>query len=1120
MNSFTMQKNTEKENDIQIVNREENGIQIVNKEENGIQIVNREENVIQTVNKEENVIQTVNKKEDVIQTVNKEENDTQTVNKKEDVIQTVNKEENDTQTVNEEGRETKIYKVTFNGRTYRYCHYKKLPILKEKIEVKQFLLIHRILCELFKNQIEKEFNIIFTWGIQFENFFQDKEKQSKNYNITRKEIRKKIKSLEKEINELDSKNENFNKKGIGGDLVVYNSILDKIDANEKKTNEKKTKFDVFLKALKEDNTKYDYNEILNNENFKTFEQLKKYIKKKVDEIKTLKNNKKKVLVSKKDELKKLSKELKTLTEEINNIKKKLYIEYLGKNVLHTKDHLFNIFDNIFLLKRSNMEKSLNFLFNSLEFLVIKGFSRGFFKYSFVNQHPLILKYCEKYDCTNLSLLFYNLINSFCFFKNKNFRGISNLSGDFNMCQFTKDKVNKFFFSYKYLENSHFYIKYNMNKNLAKFLFTPYCNKKRQSLCSIQEYGLRFYRDGGKVYEFYIKDGIFTYYVDINELKNKDYFNYIKLKYIKNSDNKECNSIHSISDILKSIGIKNPQVIFLSNDIGFDMMKETINKNENSENILNNIKNLIQNDLFKKYFSIDEKYIFIKDIKNNSVLNIYLDRENVDNFKFTVGIKDIIEYITNDKNYSECNLFDKKIKEKSLIINTYGYIWEFFQNTFLSHNSIFLNIYFDNRYLPLLNKKDDEYNEYLNDLLEDENIKISSYRDFFKQKDKTLITIYDIGAPKYLFGKNSKFFTFFICFNYNIADYNQYLNFKFCDQTEHKFYVYLCDLQKIFCKDIKNPFVTYLELTSKDFENYKENQHQKGVDNIFFHGNNTYRQLIARIKEYTEEEMKNLEKSILENLKEYLYLIYLNNTKEIKEEYDYILNDNEQKNNNISNDTEQKGINITNSSTNNTLDSINTSDTETNIYNNNKNHLENLKKIERIRSWFKDNAKIEIDTDNLNLTNNDSKEPEYKYFDIEIHNKPIFKIGYNLQIVENECYGHPLDVGFIFKDYFLKEKRTINFINSIPNLNINGKDIITTYDKADNDFKKHIEKFFFDLIYLNDLTKSEYRIKKMNGNDGLLHAYFSHGSKSNRMYFYLKGKNINLLNIIGHNIEKK
>ena len=1053
-------------------------------------------------------------------------------------MQKYTEKENVTQTVNKEERETKIYKVTFNDRTYRYYHDDNLLIQKEKITENQFLLIHKLLYKRIQYLIKDEFNIICTWGREFGKFFEDKEKQSKNSNIKRKEKINEIKSLEKEINELDSeineldseineldlKNKNFNKKGIAGDLVVYNSILNKINAKEKKTN-----FDVFFKDLKENNTKYDYNEILNNENFKNFKQLEKYIKKKIDEINTLKknkkdelDNKKKALTYKKTELKRLSQELKILTEEINSIKKELYIKYLEKNALHTNDHLFNIFDNIFLLKGSNMEKSLNFLFNSLEFLVIRGFSRGFFKYSFVNQHPLILKYCEKYDCTNLSLLFYNLVNSFCFLKNKYFRGILNLSGDFNMCQFTKDKVNKFFFSYKYPENCYFYIKYNMDRNIAKFLFIPYCNKKGQGLCSIQEYGLRFYKNVGKVHEFYIKDGIFTYYVDINKFKNNDYFNYIKLKYRKNFDNKECNNIYTIDYIFKSMGIENTSVIFLCNDIEFDTIKEKINKNKNSEDILNNIKNLIQNDLFKKYFSIDKKNISIKDIDGN-ILNINLNEKGIDNFKFTVKGADLVKYITNDQNYSECNLFGKNIKEKSLIINTYGYIWQFFQNTFLSHNSNFLNIYFDNKFLPLLKKKDGEYNKYLNDLLEDENNKISSYRDFFKQKDKTLITIYDIGAQIYLLDKYSKIFTFITCFNFDIADFNQYLNIKFCDQTEHKFYLYLCDLQKIFCRDIKNPFYTYLKCTSEDFENYRENTHQKGICNVFFAKNNTYRQLIAKIKNYTKEQMEVFEKNILGNLEEYLYLIYLGNNVVIKKEYDYILNDNEQKNINI----KQEGVNTINyslDSTNNTSDSPNTSDTETNIYNNNKNFFRELQNKDKIRSWFigNENDKIDKNIDNLILTNNDYEEPKSNkiVMGIELPTKPIFKRSYNLQIVEKECDGHPLDVKKISKNYNLDKKRTINFINSIEDLIIDGDNIITTYRGADDNFKKDIEKVLFDLVYLKNLMESTYKITKMKGCKGLFHVYFNHGSRSNRIYFYLKDECINVINKIGHTIEKK
>ena len=158
-------------------------------------------------------------------------------------MQKYTEKENVTQTVNKEERETKIYKVTFNDRTYRYYHDDNLLIQKEKITENQFLLIHKLLYKRIQYLIKDEFNIICTWGREFGKFFEVKEEQSRISNIERKKKINEIKSLEKEINELDSeineldlKNKNFNKKCIDGDLVVYNSILNKIKANEKKKN--------------------------------------------------------------------------------------------------------------------------------------------------------------------------------------------------------------------------------------------------------------------------------------------------------------------------------------------------------------------------------------------------------------------------------------------------------------------------------------------------------------------------------------------------------------------------------------------------------------------------------------------------------------------------------------------------------------------------------------------------------------------------------------------------------------------------------------------------------------------------------------------------------------------
>ena len=1052
------------------------------------------------------------------QTVNKEENGKQTGKENGTAMNNGIAKENGKQIGIKEERKTENCFLESEDGQFVYYHDKNNLVELEKIRCCDFVSIHR---SLFSRNIKSqkfinENRIMIKWEDGYRNFLKSHKEESVKHNIQKEEISKEIKSLEEDCNKLDSEIKNLNKKGTNGDLNIYNSFLKKIKANESNKNSKNIVD--FLKGLKKNSKKNNYNEILKGENFQSFEQLKQYIEKKIDEITTLRGIKEKELADKKSKLKKIE-------NEFIEKEKKLFIENLRDNAFYTTDKLFNIFDNIFLLKVSNMEKSLKFLFNSLEVLIYKGIFRGFNKYSYVNQHPLILKYCKKYDCTNMSILCYNLVNSICFYKNEYFRGISNLSGDFNICQFTKDKVNKFFFSYKYNNCGEFYIKYNINKYTAKFLFTLYGNKEGQDSCYIQEYGLKFYKNGGIVYELYIKDDKFRYSVNINKLKKNDYLSYLKLKYRKSYNNKECNKIYSIDDILKSIGIENIPAMLLYNDNVFKEIEETvkkINKNKNSYNILDNIKNLIKNNLFEEYFSINKNDIIINDIEKINdtekkfVLNISLkEREKVvDNFKFTAEGIEFVKYITNDKNYSACNVFDKNIKEKSLFIKTYGYMWQFFQNTLLTFHSNLLNIYFDNRFLPLLNNcNDNNYKEYLKKLLEDKKNKMNLYKDFFDQKDKKLISTYDIGRQIYLLDKNSKYFTFITCFNLNIADYNKYFSFKFYYQVVYNFLVYLCDLQRTFDDNNEMPLGTYLKRTSKDFENYKK---QEGIYNIFFDEKNTYRNKLIKKMDAYIKNIKTAEKDILEQFPIYLRLIYNNNINEIRKVYP---NYNEQKNINISNTTEQEGINTIDSGldTNNTSDS---SDGE-NIYGINSDNLKNLKKIEEIRSWFIKNENGKKNKYTVKLINNDSKKQESKKFDIDFEfNNQKFQRSYNLQIVDDEVNEHPLDVKKISKNYFLDQKRNINFINDDTGLNIRGKDIITTYNKADDDFKRDIEKFFFDLFYLKDLSKIPYEVGKMSGNYDLLHVYFKHGSKSNRIYYYSKDGNIYVINKIGHNKEKK
>lgn len=879
----------------------------------------------------------------------------------------------------------------------------------------------------------------------------------------------------------------------------------------------------------------NYIDIFNDENNEycfNFENLESLIKSLQNEIEKFDNilfeiNENKNKIQKLENENKLRKEIIKIYNKKDNEK---MFEFEAKRL---KDFPLNntvsLFYYLFKFEYFSFLNSFSYLFNNIAHIYLNDSKRFYYTLLF-NQNKQILKYCDKYKISNFMRLIVDNISLLCLYQNSNFKGITDMLGIFNLCYFSniKENFDKFFFSYEFCEDL-FYLKYKNynNENEDKkghikfefnqkntFLEIPDINK---FVIKLQNYN----NSEKKIYSFYLKDDELIYYLFETLFDENKQYSVFDIKLAKKNDNNNdkfisYKDIFDYLELYKNYNLKKYKISSFTNK-----KKEKISNflKNLDENHIDKIKNLYNLDI---YISNNNIYLpgFILNIKNEYFLKklkfyskqfpnevfymnidqnnnpIYLEIKKHSNIVFKCNLEDNLE------NYNILNLNNDNT---GFIINTGLYVYKFPIHNMNYDDNPFLKIYgsFDNKnleayeeyyenylypnfktenkdefikkygnltYSPIKIYKDEicQFNEkfnIVNNSINKEKFKASfryTIKEMINNSTKTLISLYSPSLRFLIDKKFPKYNEYLLSYAGFFNNYNlQYLDSIIFENYSFKYIEHICNLVGI---DFYNDKKALTKLHVRIYENMYKNDKD----------NNLLNESISYIKDseyllHLEEKFNELKKNKTE----------LN--KKIKD-----LNENKGK---LTDKQEQENI----------LNEIRKA---------NETYYENLGKMMEARKKL-------IMFYEQNVSENDKN----KIDQIDPIEEEFIEINY-----EFKCN----------KDNKIKlcktiEGRDINLYNTNPRclkiikkpnskLVLNGDNIYNTYLKTkDLGFKKVIKDALFDLLYLKDLNCCNFKITKMKGDDNFYHLYLN---KSKRLYFYFKNNEIELIDIVGHNNEKK
>ena len=758
-----------------------------------------------------------------------------------------------------------------------------------------------------------------------------KKKRNENFFKISGKYYSEMGKLKNNLNELINENESINSqiKQIESEIIDINilnqkenklqSLLNKLNSNNlnNSNNDFKTFLWNYIEELdnKKHETKKQKNNGKNNNSTKiTFKDIlaNRIIKNSddktnifnftsIEDLKIFINNEINIIKSRISLYKENLNKKKSLNIKINDNEKK--IEKIKSTIEKNfnsfyKNEFINIVDDIFKLDPINFEKVLEYTFGNLD----KNFfndDKNVYKTVFLNQQEQILKYCENYKLTNEMLLFLNVVNSISYYTNSNFKGISDIYGTFHLCHIKTKDVNKFFFNY-FIEDSSFYLKYNLIKNIIKIeLYDKSKKDNFLKLYNIKKNGIMIKNNKEKYeYSMYSEDNILKIYINI-DLK-LGCFKYFEAE-IKDRETKKIYKIYDIFEYLKTETLdrlKNYNTKMTNLDIKKQIApySKKLDDYLNSKKDVTNIEDLEKKiEKCKKFASVD----IISRVPQN-ISNVELKKfKNLDNniyiFTFNknhIFSQDVALYANINKNtedtisstYENLNCFQNSYQipesesmspnldhcRKAFSISTKYKFYSFPYNKPDSKNSSFLKIYSIN------DKEDNEiFNKYYNNMKEYNEI-IMAFQ-LKKENMYNLISDQTVNSDNFIVDQKFPYYNNLILSNcklqYNDYAFSYYYDFDLFDNCNPEYIKYLCSLFNLnFYKktpfnnlliklgiDINNDntknFINLMDKRIEDFKNKKLNNNIHKINNN--ENTNNYENKIAEL-DY-KKKLENIKK---------------------------------------------------------------------------------------------------------------------------------------------------------------------------------------------------------------------------------------------------------------------
>ena len=724
----------------------------------------------------------------------------------------------------------------------------------------------------------------------------NKEKWINNNNNFTKNFENFVQSLDDNKIKISKKNNNKNKKKSSNN-----------NNNNNKQKNKLTYHDIF-KNQEDDNIR----------NFNNIDQLRSFINNEIKEIEDIN----KLYCKNADKINNLNKEIFNNEQKINILEENLKKIKLDNNCYNynsqflPSNNFANIFDNIFNLDGINLNNVLTYIFSNLDyrFLInndhfLSNKDSFFYRTLFVNQQEQILKYSKNYNVTNEMICFINKLNSFVYYTNSNFKGISDIDGTFHLCQFKNENINKFFFAY-YYHFGYFYIKYNLLSNVIKFETTQ--NYTKDNLYNMEKVGIKVQRGKNKYeYNVYMKDDKFIYNIPVRLGHNIFDLCNMTLKYRKNYKIDE--KIYKFDEIIKYLDlytlldIQAFQEHLLPINISTDLLKFFRTAPEKQQaglkNIYQNVDNIeLCNDL--KLFDYKIKVIgcFITNVNtseyeeykniyslafsgryfNKEKLNIFIDIDKNKNIPISINFKSpdftFFSYDFDDEYYPIYNYLPSEKKYKVFSVCSDSKMFKFINHDCINQGSPFLKIYCFLNYNRKYIKELKSYYEYITKKNKDINL----YGSLLKNNKFILINNLKLRSTDSFFEKENPFYLDLIFYDILLHNTNfiNYFDFNAFDNLNVEYIYYLCNLLDIdFLKD--NPLKSIFDKLSmrgnrenKELKNLSMSLSQYSCIKTVFKNIEEYRKKLRnidenKIKDNTINEIKiddnNINKNIINDI---------------------------------------------------------------------------------------------------------------------------------------------------------------------------------------------------------------------------------------------------------------